>query len=166
MYTLQLKTWSTRHIRFPQQSTYATRILPTGGPHTWQPSTLAQQSWTDSLLPRKSAPDSTSQPSWVAHGTHLYFSPNTTIEAVRLSQTSIDEHATRLSGLISQACDQCIQYLLTRANLSILNRHRRGLQLCRCCLATYHSLTFPADGLHFPPNGPASLRLSIINISL
>jgi hypothetical protein len=53
-----------------------------------------QQSWTDALLPRKSAPDSTSQPDWVARETHLSFSPNTTIEAVRLSQASIDEHAT------------------------------------------------------------------------
>jgi hypothetical protein len=38
----------------------------------------------------KNAPDSTSQPDWVARGTHLSFSPNTTIEAVRLIQAPID----------------------------------------------------------------------------
>jgi hypothetical protein len=38
------------------------RMLSAGGPRTWQPFTLTQQSWTDSLLPRKSASDSTSQP--------------------------------------------------------------------------------------------------------
>jgi hypothetical protein len=46
--------------------TYASRTiprtLPTDSPHTWQPVILTHQSWTDSLLPRKSAPDSTSQP--------------------------------------------------------------------------------------------------------
>jgi hypothetical protein len=75
----------------------------------------------------KSAPDSTSQPGWVARGTCLNFSPNITIEVVCLSRTSIDEQATRHTGSISSAYDQYIQYLLTRANPSVLNRHRRGL---------------------------------------
>jgi hypothetical protein len=43
------------------------------------------------LLPRKSAPDSTSQPGWVARGTRLIFSPKTTIEAVGLSQAPLDD---------------------------------------------------------------------------
>jgi hypothetical protein len=68
------KIWSTRHICFPRQSTYATRMLPMGDLRTWQPFTLTQQSWTDALLPRKRAPDSTSQPGWVVCGTHLSFS--------------------------------------------------------------------------------------------
>jgi hypothetical protein len=55
---------------------------------------LIQQSWIDSLLLRKSALDSTSQPDGVARGTRLSFSPNTTIEAVRLSQASVNEHTT------------------------------------------------------------------------
>jgi hypothetical protein len=41
----------------------------------WQPFTVTQQSWTDSLLPRKSDPDSSSQLSWVACRTCLSFSP-------------------------------------------------------------------------------------------
>jgi hypothetical protein len=96
IYTLPGKTRPTRHVRFPRQSMYVWRTLPAGSPHTLQPFTLTQQSWTYSLLPRKSAPDSTSQPGWVVHGTRLSFSPNTAIEAVRLSQISIDN---RLLGL-------------------------------------------------------------------
>jgi hypothetical protein len=69
------KTRYTRHVCFSHQSTYVTRKLPTGGPRTWQHFMLTQQSWTDSLLPRKSTPNSTSQPSWVARGTCLSFSP-------------------------------------------------------------------------------------------
>jgi hypothetical protein len=45
----------------------------------------------DALLSRKSAPDSTSQLDWVAYGTHLNFSPNTTIEAEILSQAYVDD---------------------------------------------------------------------------
>jgi hypothetical protein len=83
---------------FHASPTYARRMLPAGGLRTWQPFTLTQQSWTDSLLPRKSAPDSISQPGWVVHGTHLSFSPNTTTEAVRLSQTSVDNRLLGLPG--------------------------------------------------------------------
>jgi hypothetical protein len=51
------------------------------------------------LLLRKSAFDSTSQPSRVARGTCLNFSPNTTIEEVGLNQASIDG---RLLGLMPE----------------------------------------------------------------
>jgi hypothetical protein len=50
------------------------------------------------LLPRKSASNSTSQPDWVVHGTRLNFSPNTAIEAVGLSQSSIDNRLLGLPG--------------------------------------------------------------------
>jgi hypothetical protein len=72
--------------------------------------------------------------------------PNTTTEVVRLSQTYVDEQATRLTRCISPACDQYVQYLLTGPNPSVLNWHRRGLQPWRCRLATSHSLTFLTDG--------------------
>jgi hypothetical protein len=73
-------------------------MLPAGGPHMWQPFASHQQGWTDALLPRKSAPDSTSQPGWVVHGTRLSFSPNTTIEAVCLSQAPIGGRLLGLPG--------------------------------------------------------------------
>jgi hypothetical protein len=63
--------------------------------------------------------------------------------------------ATRLTGPISPACDRYIQYLLTGANPSVLNQHRRELQPWRCQLFTYNSLTFPTSYLPFPPKGPA-----------
>jgi hypothetical protein len=62
----------------------------------WQPFMSHQQGWTDALLPRKSPPDSTSQPVRVVRETCLSFSLNTVIEVVRLSQAPIDG---RLLGL-------------------------------------------------------------------
>jgi hypothetical protein len=38
------------------------------------------------------------------------------------------QQTTRLIGYISPACDQYVQYLLTRANTSVLNRYKWGLQ--------------------------------------
>jgi hypothetical protein len=67
---------------------------------------------------------------------------------------------TRFIGPISPACDRYVQYLLTGANPSVLNRHRRGLQPCRCRFFTYHSLTFPTSCLPFPLKAPLGLRLS------
>jgi hypothetical protein len=43
----------------------------------------------------------------------------------------------QLTGPISPACDRYIQYLVARANWTVLNRHRRGLQPWRFRLATY-----------------------------
>jgi hypothetical protein len=54
--------------------------------------------------------------------------------------------ATQLTGSISPACDQYIQYLLKGANPLALNRHRRGLQPWRYRLTISHSPTFPTDG--------------------
>jgi hypothetical protein len=68
--------------------------------------------------------------------------------------------ATRLTRLISPACDQHIEYLLVGANPSVLNRHRRGLQPWRCQLSTYHSPTFLTSCLYFPLRAPPGLRLS------
>jgi hypothetical protein len=50
------------------------------------------------LLPRKSAPDSTSQPGWVALGTRLSFSHKTVIEAVGLSQAPVNDRLLGLPG--------------------------------------------------------------------
>jgi hypothetical protein len=61
---------------------------------------------------------------------------------------------TRLTRPISPACDRYVKYLLAGPNPSVLNRHRWGLQPCRCRLTTYHSPTFPSSYLHFPPKGP------------
>jgi hypothetical protein len=57
MYNLQGKTWPTWYICFPCQSTCAWRMLPVGGPRTWQPFTSHQQSWAGPLLLSKGAPN-------------------------------------------------------------------------------------------------------------
>jgi hypothetical protein len=125
------KTWSTRHT------------LSTLDPHmsldhmylTWSAynnlSLVINKVGRMHYSREKSVSNSTSKPDWVAHGTHLSFSPNTIIKAVRLSQTSV--------------CNQYVQYLLAKVNPSVLNRHRRELQSWRCQLATPYSLTFPTD---------------------
>jgi hypothetical protein len=67
--------------------------------------------------------------------------------------------ATRSTGLISPACDRYVQYLITGANTSVLNQHRRGLQPWRCQLSTNHSPIFLTDGFHFPPKGSAQSQV-------
>jgi hypothetical protein len=124
---------------------YTTHTLSVDSPHIWKPFTVTQQSWTDSLLLKKVLPTPPlSSAEWPVGPTSISL-PNTSIEAVRLSQTSVNELATRLTWSILPACDQYIQYLLTGANPSVLNRHRRGLQPWMCRLTTLHSLTFPTD---------------------
>jgi hypothetical protein len=62
--------------------------------------------------------------------------------------------ATRLTGPISPACDRYIQYLLARANRTVLNRHRRGLQPWRCRLAMYPLPDLPNQLSPLSPSGP------------
>jgi hypothetical protein len=54
-------------------------------------------------------------------------------------------HLPQLTGLISSSCDRYIQDLLTEANPSFLNRHRRGLQSWRYRLATYPLPDLPSQ---------------------
>jgi hypothetical protein len=98
MYTLQGKIWPTRHLRFPRHSKYARRTLPAGGPVRDNLSRVTDRVGQILLHLRKSAPDSTSQLSWVVHGTYFSFSPKTAIEAVGLSQAPVDDRLLGLSG--------------------------------------------------------------------
>jgi hypothetical protein len=143
-----------------QHATYAQRTLPAGGPHTWHPFMSHQQGWTDALLPRKSAPDSTSQPSWVVHGTSLSFSPNTTIEAVRLSQAPV---VGRLLGLpgpyhwhVIGTFNTCSRLPTSRSLTDVGG----GYHIENLRIATVLSPPFPSEGSTDPPNGQPSLRLS------
>jgi hypothetical protein len=61
----------------------------------------------------------------------------------------------QLTGSISQACDQYVQYMLAGANRTVLNRHRRMLQPLRCRLATYTLPDLPNQLSPISPNGPA-----------
>jgi hypothetical protein len=76
------------------------------------------------LLPRKSAPDSTSHPGWVARRTHLVFSPTTAIEVVVLSQAPVDGPLLGLLGPYHRHVISMFKYLLTGTNPSVLDWHR------------------------------------------
>jgi hypothetical protein len=123
-----------------QHATYdshaSPRTLPVGSPRTWQPFMSYRQSWADPLLPKRRASS---------------FSPEPANEAVGAKSSIYQRSTTRLTELISPVCNRYIQYLLTGANPSVLNRHRRGLQPWRCWLFTYHSPTFSTSCLPFPP---------------
>jgi hypothetical protein len=73
--------------------------------------------------------------------------------------------ATSLTGPISPTCDRYGQYLLTEANPSVLNRHKRGLQPCKCRLANTTPQPSQPTVLHFSPNGPARSQFIHPNIS-
>jgi hypothetical protein len=155
MYTLQGKTWPTRHVRFPPQSTYARRTLPTGGPRTWQPSTSHRQSWTESLLPRKMAPDTIhSTPVDRSVGPYPISPPSQPMKQWR-KLNIYQQQATRFTGLISPACDRYVQYLLMGANITVLNWHRRGLQSWRCQFTTYQLPNLPNQLSLLSPSDPA-----------
>jgi hypothetical protein len=61
---------------------------------------------------------------------------------------------TRFTGPITPACDRYVQYLFMEVNWTVLNRHRWGLQLWRCRLATYPLLDLPNQLSPLFPNGP------------
>jgi hypothetical protein len=155
MYILQGKTRPTRHVRFPHQSTYARRTLPVGGPRTWQPSTSRRQSWTESLLPRKRAPDIIpSTPADRSVGPYPVSLPSQPMKQWRKSNIH-QQQATRFTGPISSVCDRYVQYLLMEANRTVLNRHRRGLQPWRCRLVTYPLPDLPNQLSPLSPSCPA-----------
>jgi hypothetical protein len=106
------------------------------------------------LLPRKSDPDSTSQTGWVASGTRLSFSPKTTIEAVGLSQTYVDN---RLLGLpdpyhrhVIGMFNTCSRVPTTRSSTDTGG----GYHIENLGIATTLSPPFPSEGSTDPPNDP------------
>jgi hypothetical protein len=117
------------------------------------------------LLPRKSAPDSTSQPGWVAHGTHLCFSPKTVIEAVGLSQAPVDG---RLLGLLVSyhrhaigTFNNCSRVPTSRSLIDIGGSYH----IENLGIATSLSPSFPSEGFTDPPKWPRPVSIFIyINI--
>jgi hypothetical protein len=137
MYTLQGKTRPTRHVHFSPQSIYTRRMLPVSGPRTWHPSMSRRQSWTESLLPIKRAPDTIhSTPADRSTSPYPVSLPSKPMKQWRKPNIH-QQQATRFTGPISLTCDWYVQYLLMWANRTVLNRHRWGLQPWRCRLGTY-----------------------------
>jgi hypothetical protein len=94
------------------------------------------------LLMRKRAPDTTPSPTEWSTGLPPSFSPNTVIEVIMKANNLLMNKLEWFTGSITPVCDRYVQYLVTGANPSVVNRHRRGLQSWRCRLATTHSSTF------------------------
>jgi hypothetical protein len=159
MYTLQRKTQPTRHVRFPRQSTYAWRTLPTGSPCTSQPFVSHQHGWTDALLPRKSALDSTSQLGWVVRGTRLSFSPNTVIEEVRLSQASIGGRLLGLSGPYDRHAIGTFNTCSRVPTFRSLTDAGGGYHIEKLGIATTLSPPFPSEGSTDTPNDPTRSQI-------
>jgi hypothetical protein len=97
---------------------------------------------------------------WPICGSVPNFAPKPINKAVGAKSNIYRRWATRLTGPISLACDRYVQYLLTGANSSVLNRHKRGLPPRRWRFATYHYPTFPTSCLHFPLRAPSDLQFS------
>jgi hypothetical protein len=111
------------------------------------------QSWTESLLHRKRAPDtihSMTTDRYVGlYPVSLLSQPLKQWRKPNICQ----QHATRLTRPIPPTCDRYVQYLLVGAIPSVLKRYRRGLQSWSCQFFTYHSPTFLTSCLHFSPKG-------------
>jgi hypothetical protein len=162
MYTLQGKTRPTRHVRFPHQSTYVWRMLPPGGPYTWQPSMSHRQSWTESLLPRKGAPDTIpNTPADRSVGPYPVSLLSQPMKQWRKSNIH-QLQATRFTGLISPACDRYVQYLLMGPTERSLIDTGGGYNLGGASLPHAHSMTFPTSCLPFPLVAPPGLHFNQI----
>jgi hypothetical protein len=150
MYTLQGKTRPTRHVRpayascgrSPYVATFCEALTDLDRSHC---------SWEKELPTQSTARRLTD--SWVR--TELLSRASQWSRGCKPS--SWRWPTTRFTGPITPACDRYVQYLLMGANRTILNRHRRGLQLWRCRLATYPLLNLPTSCLHFPLMAPPSL---------
>jgi hypothetical protein len=157
------ETWPTRHMHFmlgPRMaldhmyltwSTYSNLLL------------VINNVRRILLLPRKSASDSTSQPGWVARGTRLSFSPNTTIEVVDLSQTYVDG---RLLGLLGPHLQYAISTFSTcswGATHRSLTDTGGGYNLGGASLSHHTSRPSQPMLLHFPPKGLARSQVNQSN---
>jgi hypothetical protein len=90
---------------------------------------------------------------------HPVFSPNNHW-STKESQHLLMNMLHRFTGLISLACDQYVQYLLTEASPLVLNWHIQGLPPWRSRLSTSLSPPFPIEGPLFPLMAPSDLRLT------
>jgi hypothetical protein len=154
MYTLQGKTQPTRHML----STLSLHMVYDHTYLTWSTySNLSynrQQIWTDPLHLRRRAPDTIHSTTVIRSAGPYSASLPQQPKNYGEKSSSYWQPTTRLTGPISPACDRYVQYLLTGANWTVLNRHRRGLQSWRCRLATYPLPDFPNQLSPLSPNGP------------
>jgi hypothetical protein len=160
MYTLQGRTRSTRHVRFPCQSMYAQRTLPTGGPHTWQPFTSHRQSWTESLQPRKRAPDTIpSTPADRSTGPYSVSLPSQPMKQWRKSNIQ-QQQATRFIGPYHRHAIGAFNTCSWGPTERSLTDTGGGYKLEGADLSHTHSPTFPTSCLPFNLVAPPGLQFN------
>jgi hypothetical protein len=106
-------------------------------------------------LDRSTTPDSTSQPGWVAHGTRLNFSPNTTIEAVHLSQAFVGGRLLDLLGPYHHHAISTFNTCLQGPTHRYLTDTGGGYNHEGANLPHHTSRPSQLTALYFPPKGPA-----------
>jgi hypothetical protein len=119
----------------------------------------------DGCTTPENAPDSTSQPGWVAHRTHIIFSLNTVIEAVCLSQAPVDGRLFGFLGLYHQHTIGTFNTCLLGPTHQSLTDTGGGYSLEGACLPHHTPRHSQSTVIHIP-QGPPSLRLSNSSISL
>jgi hypothetical protein len=83
-------------------------------------------------------------------------------DSLRVGERDFGQVVTQLHQLtrpISPACDRYVRYLLTGINLSLLNRHKRGLPHRNLGIATTLSPHFPSKCSTGPPNWPRPITI-------
>jgi hypothetical protein len=155
MYTLQGKTQPTHHTL----STLSLCIVHDHTYLTWSTySNLSyshQQIWIDSLHPKRRAPNTIHNTTTIWSAGPCPASLPQQPKSSREKSSSGWQPTIRLTGPISPVCDWYVQYLLARANRTVLNRHKWGLQYWRCRLATYPLPDLPNQLSPLSPSGPA-----------
>jgi hypothetical protein len=125
-----------------------------------------QQGWTDALFSRKSALDSTSQPGWVVHGTHLSFFSNTAIKAVRLSQAPVSDRLLGLPGPYHRYAIDTFNTCSWVPTPRSLTDTGEGYHIENLRIATTLSPPFPFEGFTNLPNGPVRSQIIHNNYQL
>jgi hypothetical protein len=118
--------------------------------HIQQPFTSRQQGFS-----QHATPNSTSQPDWVAHGTHLSFCPNATTEAMRISQAPVDGRLLVLLGPYHQHMISTFNTCSWGPTHRSLTDTGAGYNLGGDSLSHYTPRPSQPTVLHFPPKGPA-----------
>jgi hypothetical protein len=150
-----------------QHDTYASHASPRtpGVCFLWAVPVRGNLSWIIDrvgrilLLPRKSAPDSTSQPDWVADRIHLSFSPKIAIEAVGLSQTLVDGRLLVLPGPYHRHAIGTFNTCSQVPTLLSLTDTGRGYYIENLGIARSLSPPFPSEGSTDPLNGPTRSQI-------
>jgi hypothetical protein len=154
MYTLQEKIRSTRHVRFPRQSTYARRTLPVGGSRTWLPFISHQQRWTYSTVPEKKGSWYNPQPNWVIRRSVTQFLSQHNHWSSNESQIFVDSRLLDLSNPNHQHAINTLNTCSRVPTHRYLTDTGGGYRIENLRIATSLSPPFPSEGSINPPNDP------------